>query len=166
MTNFCIVALDPGGTTGWAKFQATKMIEPNGDVRYFDRQWTCGELNTNRHHQELYNMLGMFHTDIYHIVTESFEYRNLERPGLELVSREYIGVAELYCQQRGMLLQQQGANLGKITPKSFVKKHNLVRLALWTPGWGHAMDAYGHLLYYMINRTHTLKQELLERGWK
>lgn len=169
MTNFGILALDPGGTTGWASFQATQIWNPlEGKFEYVGRQWTCGHLDLPHedHHLSLYNLLGQMHLAKYQLVCESFEYRNRSRPGLELISREYIGVTRLFCQERRVPLTLQSASQGKITDKSFVKKENLQRLALWAPGWTHAMDAYGHLLYYMINHSHTIRDELLEKGWK
>lgn len=169
MSNYGILALDPGGTTGWASFQCDQIWNPIDEVfEYVGRQWTCGQLDLRPedHHLTLYNLLGHFHVDKYMIVCERFDYRNKSRPGLELISREYIGVTRLFCQDRRIPLALQEASQGKITDKSFVKKENLQRLALWTPGWGHAMDAYGHLLWYMINHAHVLRDELLAKGWR
>jgi len=56
----------------------------------------------------------------------------------------------------------------KLTKKSFVRKENLERLGLWVKGgastYNHQMDAFGHLLQYMI-KNNIQKQELLEKGW-
>lgn len=166
MSNFCILALDPGGTTGWATFKANKIVGPDGKAEYLGRQWTCGQLGPSPHHLELYHWLEHNELQTYHIITESFEYRNKERPGLVLISCEYIGVAKLYGAAHQTKVWEQTASQGKIREKSFVRKENLQRLALWSPGWTHAMDAYGHLLYYMINTAHVLRDELLEKGWK
>lgn len=152
-----IVSLDPGGTTGWATFTSDGVTA----------QWLCGQL-AGQHHDRLDAMLGTFHTEEYHIVCESFEYRNVSRAGLVLDSVEYIGVMKRFCQNRGVSYTMQTASQGKVgtRPNAFVKKSNLEKLGLWSPGNIHAMDAYGHLLYYMINNIGLLKQELLEKGWK
>lgn len=169
MANYGILAFDPGGTTGWASFQCDQIWNPLEEkFEYVDRKWTCGHLHYKNmdHHRTLYNFMGQMHVEKFQMVTESFEYRNKPRPGLELISREYIGIMRLYAQQRGVALTQQTSSQGKITPNSFVKKANLEKLGLWSSGWTHAMDAYGHLLYYMINQSMEIRDELLLKGWK
>jgi hypothetical protein len=86
-------------------------------------------------------------------VCESFEYRNQSRAGLELISKEYIGIVNLFVQQRNIVanVHYQTASQGKITKKSFIQKSNLQTAGLWSSGDGHAMDAYGHMLTWMIN---------------
>ena len=157
-----IVALDPGGTTGYA------MITFHDDVVPYS--FNCGMFRSLNHHKELYDALGMWHVDDYEIVCESFEYRNASRPGLELVSVEYIGVMKLFCQERNIQFHMQSASQGKVRdkPTAFVKSENLKRLGLWSPSQVHAMDAYGHLLYYLINSKvyPEIALELLNKGWK
>lgn len=157
-----IVALDPGGTTGWAMVTYEDGKEP---------QYNCGMFRALEHHKELYDALGMWQTESYRIVCESFEYRNASRPGLVLSSVEYIGVMKLFCQERNVPYHFQSASQGKIRdkPNAFVKPSNLKRLGLWSPSMVHAMDAYGHLLYYTIHNDPARKIEaaaLLLKGWK
>jgi hypothetical protein len=113
-------------------------------------------------------MLERFRTVEYHIVCESFEYRNVSRAGLVLDSVEYIGVMKRFCQERNVKYTMQTAAMGKVGNRTtaFVKKSNLQKLGLWSSGNIHAMDAYGHLLYYMINDVGLFRQELLEKGWR
>lgn len=132
-----ILALDPGGTTGWA-------LARWGDEG--DLKWHCGHIGPEEHHKELYDFLGMQQTDNYTIVTERFEYRNTSRPGLVLMSREYIGIVKLFHKERGGSLRFQNASQAK----GFVKDRHIKELGLWSPGFQHAMDAYRHLLYYII----------------
>jgi len=152
-----IVALDPGGTTGWATFTL------DGSTQ----EWDCGQLE-GPHHNRLDQMLERFRTVEYHIVCESFEYRNVSRAGLVLDSVEYIGVMKRFCQERNVKYTMQTAAMGKVGNRTtaFVKKSNLQKLGLWSSGNIHAMDAYGHLLYYMINDVGLFRQELLEKGWR
>lgn len=156
-----IIGLDPGGTTGWATYS----YSADTDKFY----WDCGQLGPKKHHLELEALLEMEQVKDYTIVCESFEYRNASRAGLVLVSNQYIGVVENFCQKRNVKLVMQTASVGKITKKSFVKKENLEKLDLWVKGggssWSHAMDAYGHILQYMI-KNDINRDYLLHRGWK
>ena len=158
-----IVALDPGGTTGWSTITIN-----DDDVLSFNH----GMLQRQQHHQQLYKLLEDLQVGVndYEIVCESFEYRNASRPGLELVSVEYIGVMKLFCQERNIQFHMQSASQGKVRdkPTAFVKSENLKRLGLWSPSQVHAMDAYGHLLYYLINSKvyPEIALELLNKGWK
>ena len=160
-----IVALDPGGTTGWAYVD----IANDGTLEFHH-----GMLVAQNHHKELYDALVRWHIGDYQIVCESFEYRNASRPGLELISVEYIGVMKYFCQDFEVAYHMQSASQGKVRdkPSAFVKPENLKRLGLWSPNQVHAMDAYGHLLYYLINvaaKTRLgyadLVLELLAKGW-
>lgn len=151
-----VVSLDPGQTTGWAAW-----------TDYEDKsvsQFTCGQIGPQEHHKALFDMLGMLHTSEYAIVCERFEYRNRSRPGLELISREYIGVTRLFVQERSDVhLEMQSASQAK----GFVTDAHIKKLGLWSPGDRHAMDAYRHLLYFLINGTTLpIKTELLKAAWK
>jgi len=172
MGDYTIIALDPGGTTGWATFNADYVEGPDG-AELYNAEWRCGQLDGGKHHKELAILLEMNHTQHYQIVCESFEYRNRSRPGLELVSKEYIGVAELVAQDRKLPpVVYQTAAQGKVRNKTtaFVKPTNLKRLGLWIPGNDHAMDGYGHLLYYIIHSKRPefrpLRHDLIEKGWR
>ena len=142
-----IIALDPGGTTGWATFTFLEM--PGGEETY-DEVFQCGQLY-GEHHDELDTLLGMQHVESYTIVCESFQkYRDLN--SAELISLEYIGVVKRFAQERVLPIQFQSSSEGKLRVNgSFVNRSHLVRLGLWSSGQRHAMDAYSHLLYYMLH---------------
>lgn len=173
MAIFRILGLDPGGTTGWATYTAeivpTYAEGYNGGFEYYEEKWDCGQLGPKDHHNQLDIFLGMQQTDRFTIVCESFDYRNKSRAGLVLISREYIGVMKRFCQERNVEYIMQSASQGKVTKNSFTRKENLQKLGLWVPTGGstmnHAMDGYGHILYYMIHNN-IRKNELLSRGWK
>lgn len=166
-----IMWIDPGGTSGWATFTAEEMYDPFDKVtRYHKAKFACGELGPNKelHHTELYNLFGHMQTDHFILGTESFEFRNTSRSGTELISVEYIGIAQLFANERlNGKLHKQTASEGKVRnkPTAFVKPRNLQKLGLWTPSMEHAMDGYGHLLYFMIKHK-IMHHELLEKGWK
>lgn len=176
MGTFRIIGLDPGGTTGWATYTAdrinatSKVITSSTPIyEYYDEQWACGQLDPHDHHYQLYSLLELQATEDSVIICEAFDYRNQAKPGLELISREYIGVVKLFSQERKVPYILQTASQGKVTKRSFVRKENLEKLDLWVSGgaskWNHAMDAYGHILYYMIHNN-IQKDALLRRGWK
>ncbi len=147
-----IIAFDPGGTTGWATYTAERVQQPDGKMYYFNSTWACGQLGPDEHHVALHTLLEIQTTLDFDIVYESFEFRNAARPGLVLVSREYIGVIKFFYHDR---VNTHGWNLVKQDPaqavgdKSFVQDRHVKKMDLWRPGQRHAMDATRHLLYYM-----------------
>lgn len=171
---FTALGLDPGGTTGWATYQAkvieVPVVSATGFVyEWYDEKFTCGLLEGPEHHDQLYTLLELSHTGEYHIVCESFEYRNKSRAGLELISKEYIGVVALFAIQRNMAknVHWQTASMGKISKSSFIKKSNLQTMGLWSSSHEnrHAMDAYGHLLYWLVTGPYK-RYDLLKRMGK
>lgn len=159
-----ILALDPGGTTGWATLDSFNAL---------DMRWNCGQIGPDEHHTELYDFLGFQQEKDFVVVCERFEYRNQSRAGLDLISKEYIGVTKLFHQKRmqffGQALVFQNASQA-VGDKSIVQDRHVKKLGLWYPNARHAMDATRHLLYYVISSTRApeqlLARELLERGWK
>ena len=132
-----IIALDPGGTTGWAVWQ--------GD------QINVGHWGPDDHHLTLFDNLGFYQTSEYHIVCESFEYRQHARANVNLVSKEYIGIVKLFQQERMSKLPNQYVKFQTAAQaKGFVTDSKIKASHLWTPGMRHAMDAMRHLIYYDI----------------
>jgi hypothetical protein len=170
MSRDIYLGLDPGGTTGWG------MYNPNGEKDI--EKFSCGQLGPGSHHEDLWCFLEESRPQWkapdsrskLWIICESFQYRN----GLtkaELDSCEYIGIVKLFrVMFWNVEVVFQTAAQGKITEGSFVKKRHLQKLDLWIPGNKHAMDGYGHLLYYAINGGNPdlaeLRMEALTKGWK
>jgi hypothetical protein len=166
MTTLTVLALDPGGTTGWAMYRAQVLpgdYGPDNKLRneYYDETFICGQMGPEDHHEELFGFLETQHTQEYHVIYESFEYRNKAREGLVLVSREYIGVVKLFGQQRGGVVV---VKQGPATAMAFVKDAHLKKLGVWDWRMGHAMDAYRHLFYYLTQKLDRV--DILERAWK
>lgn len=159
-----ILALDPGETTGWATW--SELEEP------WESPFNCGQIGPQEHHLQLDSFLGHMQVTNFTVVCERFEYRNQSRAGLNLMSREYIGVVKRFAQERMIDVITQKVVFQNATqavgPKSFVQDSHVKRLGLWTPNQRHAMDATRHLLYYIIHSGyHTdLANTLLERAWK
>jgi hypothetical protein len=167
MTTFTAIALDPGGTTGWAYYRATKMecpeILPEAKVVYewYEEEWNVGQLGPDDHADELLLLLETNHTQEYHIICERF----IPRPGkigakLDEAPR-YITIAEMFAKDRGVPLHMQmPAQAKNFVPNTTVKKLNL-----WYPGQKHAMDAMRHLLFWLVNGPYK-RQDILKKGWK
>lgn len=152
-----IIALDPGGTTGWASY--TTYDDPR--LMKFD----SGQMGPHDHHEELFEWLQYSAGYELEIVCESFEYRNANRPGLVLASKEYIGVTKLACRRFSAPYTEQTASKAK----GFVKDAHIKRLGLWSSGDKHAMDAMRHLIFYIVNgpdKGNALAQQILERAYK
>lgn len=155
---FRVLALDPGGTTGWASYSLDDDPATQG---VFD----CGQIGPEEHHLELYNFLGSQQARDFTIVCERFEYRNTSRAGLVLDSKEYIGVTRLFSQERNVPVVFQNASQAK----GFVKDIHIKRFGLWHHGWKHAMDGYRHLLFYLATNSDVpedLRKAVLRKGWQ
>jgi hypothetical protein len=179
-----ILALDPGGTTGWATYTAQRMAHPEYSrqeqilgappFEYFDQKWACGQLGPEEHHSKLFSLLGIQQTSEFVLVCESFEFRNKDRrhrDNINLMSREYIGVATLFYQLRmegrdGQSYWKQTAGLAKsFIPDSGPQANKKIKEAgLWHPNQVHAMDATRHLLWYLVNRDN--RYDLVRRWWR
>jgi hypothetical protein len=130
-----IVALDPGGTTGWAT-------------------WTDGP-------QEEWSW-GLQQTQDFTLISETFDFRQHDnnRTKVNLISREYIGVAKLFAAERmstPVVLQTPAQ------AKTFVTDEKLKAMDLWVPGKVHARDALRHLITYMVRVQR--RYDLVE-SWK
>lgn len=161
MSVVTVLAFDPGGTTGWAAWRGDKIVNPDGIPEYFNEQWWSGEIGPEPHHMKVVELCELMRTEVFHLVTESFEFRQgtTKRTGLDLSSKEYIGVMTLWCDQNGVQLHQQTAALGK----GFITDRKLKAMNLYDTGMKHARDAKRHLLYYMINNMQMVH---LVESWK
>jgi hypothetical protein len=153
--NFRVVALDPGGTTGWAAYSANRIVHdpwnPSQD-EWKDGLWSWGQIGPGKHHLELEELLDKQSEgiDTFIVVCESFEFRQgKQRANINLMSREYIGVVELWCKHNPKAeYVAQTAGMGK----GFVTDPKLRIMGRWIKGQKHARDAMRHLIYYMVNR--------------
>lgn len=168
------MGLDPGGTTGYALYRAQTIVNPDGDLEWYDERWTQGELGPGAHHKELYDFLGRSQTTNFIIVCESFEYRrrpqDAGRDNIVLDSKEYIGIVKLFEAQRmatihpSMMYQRvvfQTASEGKGFWFKQKNPDKLKKLKLYTPGSVHINDATAHALHYMTFKLNL--RQLLDR---
>lgn len=136
-----IIALDPGGTTGWCTFD----VGPS--------RWSGGQLDQEDHHEDLWHLLQRQQPNV--VVYEAFNYQirkhqGTTMPGVVLMSREYIGVAQLWCQlyQREIVKQQPS-----VVGLAWLKDPMLRKMGRYNTGEPHRNDATRHMLYYLV---HTL----------
>lgn len=142
-----VISLDPGGTTGWAKG-----LILNGKMGAISGQdaWD---------HLALYTAIQVFDPDI--IVCERFDYRKggYKQEGVELISREYIGVVELFVQQSNALSysslegHKRSVKLCMQMPSEGVggywkEDDKLKADGMYMAGIPHGNDAMRHLLQW------------------
>lgn len=141
-----ILSFDPGGTTGWARhFLRREGSSSIGGNSYdYQESWSGGQLESDNHHVELWTLLTNLNPD--KVICEQFENQH-GTPGIHLISRNYIGVIELYCAltNKPLIMQSPG-----IKQAAWISDEALKRLKLHHPGNVHRNDAVRHIIYYAV----------------
>lgn len=149
--NYRVIAFDPGGTTGWASYTAMKKegVKP----QFWESFWDCGQLGQDKekHGYFLRKLLNEQELEDTVIVCERFNDRQSEH-AVDLVSREYIGVIETWCQEFHVPLIMQMPSYAK----GFVKDDNLRKAGVWSPRQKHAMDGYRHLIAFLVHKENRI----------
>lgn len=145
-----IIALDPGGTTG-------VVIKTNGHNYHYRH------FGPDEHHYELYDWLRKF--SAVTVICERFDFRQNARDNVDLISREYIGVAKLSAQHMHQRLVMQTASEAKV----LITDEKLKRAGLFKEPhsvWPnmHLNDAMRHILYYQITQERDLELTTLVSG--
>ena len=156
-----VIALDPGGSTGWATLEEL-VAQPNDpDLPYGGIRFECGVLGPKPHHSELREMLENFVPNV--VISESFMYRNTSRTGLVLDSVEYIGILKLFCHNSGARYVEQSP----AQAKGFVKDTTLKKIG-WYSTVTHSRDAARHLMYYLVNSgaTPEIAHYILDKAFR
>lgn len=143
-----LLALDPGGTTGWAAWQLV-----NGHKEIFE----TGELTGDNHHMALWDLLHRHLVDTVMlggsmtVIVENFEFRKDERDRykIDYIAAEYVGVAKAYCGYQ----QNRGFDISFVVPgasqgKGFWNDDKLKRVGMYHRNSRHIRDATRHLLRY------------------
>lgn len=128
-----ILALDPGGTTGWKAFN------------HEDTTMHGGFLGPLPHHVELWGFLDSTAPSV--VICESFQHS--EKTGLKLISAEYIGIVKLWCKLNDIPYVPQTSSEGK----GFWTDDKLRRVGLYVVN-KHIRDATRHLLHYLSFDMH------------
>lgn len=161
-----ILGLDPGGTTGYAFYQAEVITDSSGKPEYYDEKWNTGQMG-GPHHLNLYDFLCRMQCTNFIVVCESFEYRrnpqDSQRDNIVLDSKEYIGVVKLFEQSRmaeavtgghgvqRVVFQTAAEGKGFWYPRQGGKRDpsKLKKIGLYNSGSIHMNDATAHILHYM-----------------
>lgn len=157
-----ILALDPGGATGWALFHDLHLAAHG--------QLPGPGPEPGPHHGALWTLLhNTWHAapvqGQLHIICERFDHRN--REAASLISKEYIGIVKLFLEEVPAYteLTWQGADQAK----KFATNEKLRKMGLLISPMianKHALDAVRHFVYYTCNNSMadpTLRLELLRR---
>jgi len=140
-----VVALDPGGTTGWACLDLDEDVIIARSKTFLRDHVTQGQLgNNSEHHKLLWMLLTNMRPDV--IVCERFKHYGNEFA--KIMSREYIGIVKLYQELYGCELFQPGSD--KKEWASDRKLRILLILCVPFSRWKHANDALRHLVYYIV----------------
>lgn len=135
------LALDPGGTTGYA---IGSWYEP-----YNEMLLRVGELPFTL--DELFKFIDDFishaETNEAHIIYEDFQYRNVARAGLDLTPVKLIGIIELYRERFEPFVgfYKQTAATGK----AFWSDDKLKAECIYARGRKHGRDATRHLMQWL-----------------
>jgi hypothetical protein len=141
-----VIALDPGGTTGWAK----GLIREDEGIMYV----ASGQDVWN--HVELWDNLTIIKPKI--IVCERFDFRKRgvkQEEAANLISRELIGVVELYYQLANRLIPEENVQLYMQMPAEALggywsEDNRLKEDKVFRAGRPHANDAMRHLLQWFM----------------
>jgi hypothetical protein len=149
------VAIDPGGTTGWAVFNidydketSSPLWKPRVAYHFED----AGQLTRGQHHDELYTFLALERPD--YLIYERFEKRNNDFA--LLISCEYIGVCKAFAQRCKIPIFAQGAS----DVFNFCSDDKMEYLDLFLrplSRWKDANAARRHLLYWLVNQQNRPK---------
>lgn len=137
------IAFDPGKTTGFATGEIVNPTDKPGKLMLV--QTAQAQMS----HADIMNWLNEFKPD--YIICERFDFRNRARTGLELISREFIGIVNLYCElnKECTLVMQQAAQIkGGYWSNDKLKKHGVYRKPIAGVSQIHANEACKHLLYW------------------
>lgn len=134
----CIVALDPGETTGYALFVGTELIS--------SAQIPSGSLVTTAGHRIL-KLLKQYKPS--QVVMEDYrvyKWREKQHAWSALFTPRLIGAIEMLCSLEGIPVHKQMAQ----QPKQFCDDVKLKTWGLYVASSPHARDAIRHGSYYIL----------------
>jgi hypothetical protein len=155
-----LLALDPGGTTGWVEYYTIN------DKEVFN----YGEITGAEHHGALWELVDKAAVDSIsldqelYVILEKFEFRKDERyrDKIDYVAAEYIGVVKSYCRYWGAFrpvsLHMASASLGK----GFWDDDKLKRAGYYVKSSKHIRDATRHMLRFrtFVQQDHLLLHKI------
>lgn len=134
--------LDPGETTGWARFVA-------GDLIDCGQEATDGPAAMAEAVRELLETMQDSDRRADRIVYEEYRIRGnraKEHIGSEVITIQNIGAIKVVADELGVPVTKQGAGLAK----GFATDTKLRHWGLYQPGMRHSNDAIRHGIYYLL----------------
>lgn len=138
-----ILALDPGGTTGYA-------------IGYLDGNMLAVDVN-----EEVFTPYQLYQFVRVrlpgYVVYEDFEYRNRAPAGLSLMSPKLIGVIELLSDvlPSTKFYSQHAGQVGVGGKGGLFNNAYLKELGVYKVGCEHGRDATRHLFYWLTEKAGT-----------
>lgn len=132
-----LLCLDPGGTTGIAKFEDGHLVFRTQE------QFTPGSLYTY--------LVRSNRVDSFEVVCEDYRvYQQFakQHTNSSLLTVRLLGALEAFCEREHVPLHLQMAG----TAKPFATDQKLKEWGFYLPGNPHAMDAIRHGVYYLLFR--------------
>jgi hypothetical protein len=140
---FQVIALDPGGTSGWALFQVHPMaMEGDPGIRVMDNieWWTAGEF-TGPQDEQLDQIIELVNSwPAARLVTEGFQIRQLNAL---LDPVEINAVLRWACRPRYWVKQNPSMAMTTVTDD------RQRAWGFWLPGKPHARDAIKHNITFL-----------------
>lgn len=141
-----VIALDPGGTTGWCIFSVhPDAMEGDPDVHVFGpygnvQWWTAGEFTGKQDDQidQIVDLVGSW--PAARLVTEGFKLRQLNA---ELDPVEINAAARWAIRPRYFVVQNASLAMSTVTDE------RQKSWGFWVPGKQHARDAVKHAVTFL-----------------
>lgn len=136
----CVLALDPGETTGWALFEAS--VDETVLLR-------AGQIKTWPMAVGVPELQSMISSHFGHIVFERYavyEWKSDEHSWSTVPTLHVIGAVETLCIQNSLPYSEQTAQIAK----NFCTDKLLTAWDLYLPGLRHARDAIRHGTYFLM----------------
>lgn len=134
-----ILAVDPGGTSGWAE---TTVENPIGDLTY-------GQLEPSAMAAHLRAFVNGAHSEDRRLVMERFSITaHTARKTPQLDALELIGLGKYLAEWHDVAFVLQDP----ADAKAFAHNAALRRWGIWVPVQDHARDAVRHLVYALARQ--------------
>lgn len=156
VTEFQVIALDPGGTTGWALFQVHPEAmggDPEIPVMSNIEYWNAGQFRGNQDDQ-VDQILGLVaEWPQARLVTEDFKLRQLDAV---LDPVEINAIIRREVRPRYWVKQMPSLAMTTVTDE------RLKAWGFWIPGQEHARDAIRHSITFLKRR----KEVAVKQYWE
>jgi hypothetical protein len=151
-----ILALDPGGVTGWflATIEADTGLVGTPNFGQLELRNTNGELLP--HGDPLLVLLDDVVSQHEYLMVVAENYRPEFARAQDYAAMEYLGLVEGWCRRRLVSFERQDRGI-----KTFWTKEKLQKVNAWPKAMPHAQDAARHWLAYAFKQDERVKNSFL-----